>query len=87
MAEYRWKLDINQKHTVKVARKISGDAVVHLDGKYIFEADSRWFNYEFFVDGALCTVKFVNEEAGYNFSKLKIWAPQLFVSEKKIKTS
>ena len=87
MAEYRWKFDINQKHTVKVAWKISGDAVLHLDGKHIFEADSRLFNHEFFVDGVPCIVKFANEEVVYNFSKLTIWAPQLFVNGNKLKTS
>jgi hypothetical protein len=33
MAEYRWKFDLNQKHTVKVEWKFSGNAELGLDGK------------------------------------------------------
>jgi len=88
MAEFRWKFELKKKHIIKVTWRISGNAELRLDRKTLITDDSRTFFHSFLVDGALCTIKFEMIEIGpMLYSKLPIWAPQLYINEKKIKPS
>ena len=87
MAEFRWKFELKKKHIVKVTWRISGNAELRLDRKNLITDDCRTFFHSFLVDGALCTIKFEMIEIRSNYSKLPIWAPQLYINDKKIKPS
>jgi hypothetical protein len=88
MAEFRWKIELKKKHIIKVTWRISGNAELHLDRKNLLVEDSRTFIHSFLVDGTLCTIKFEWIEIGQPpYGKLPLWAPQLYINDKKINTS
>ena len=88
MAEFRWKVDLQKKYIIKVKWKISGNAELTLNRKKIYEDDSRTFFHSFLVDNTLCTIKFEWIEIGQPpYGKLPLWAPQLYINDKKIKSS
>jgi hypothetical protein len=84
MAEFRWKIELKKKHIIKVNWRISGNAELRLDRKNLIVDDSRTFFHSFLVDGTLCTIKFEWIEVGPIYSKLPLWAPQLYIDDQKI---
>jgi hypothetical protein len=88
MAEFRWKIELKKKHIIKVKWRISGNAELRLDRKDLLVDDSRTFLHSFLVDDTLCTIKFEWMDIGEPlYGKLPLWAPQLYIDDKKIKTS
>jgi hypothetical protein len=88
LAEFRWKIELKKKHVIKVTWRVSGNAELQLDRKNLITDDSRTFTHSFLVDGTLCTIKFERIEIGKPpYGKLPLWAPQLYINDKKINTS
>jgi len=87
MAEFRWKIELKKKHIIKVTWRILGNAELRVDRKNLLIDDSRTFIHSFLVDGTLCTVKFEMMETGPMYSNLPLWAPQLYINDKKIESS
>lgn len=90
MAEFRWQFELKKKYILKVHRRIAGNAEVFLNRKKMFEDDSRTFSYYFLLDGVSCTIRFEMDQAsvlGPLHPTMDLWAPQLYLDDKKVKPS